>query len=165
MDQVLAYIKDPAWWFSAFFIAIIASIIAGFAKDRIGQWASTISERSRERHQKRLAARAAAVEALAKNEGFLIVSMVRAVALTFIFFAVLTLFILSPMWAEIYQTLCATVSSDPSCGRGTKYVSLFAFVGFGLLSIRSGYRLSSLLTTVMSGYRAYRIQRGLPPVR
>lgn len=165
MDQILTYIKDPGWWFSAFFVAIIASVVAGFAKDRIGRWASTISERSRERYKRRTDARAAAIEALAQNEGFLLIAMARAAVATTLCIGIMTLFILSPMWAELLQTLCATLSSDPSCGRSAKAISLFSFVGFGLLAIFVGFNYSSLLSTTMSGYRAYRKQRGFPAVR
>lgn len=33
MEAIYKYLKDPGWWFSAFLVAILASIIAGFTKD------------------------------------------------------------------------------------------------------------------------------------
>jgi hypothetical protein len=35
MSRIVELIKTPEWWFSAVFIAIIAAIVAAFAKDWI----------------------------------------------------------------------------------------------------------------------------------
>lgn len=49
MENILKFLHDPAWWFSAFFIAIVASIIAAFAKDFINRSIAKVSNRYRVR--------------------------------------------------------------------------------------------------------------------
>jgi len=70
MGQIIAYIKDPAWWFSTIFIAIIIGVVSGFAKDRIECWLGYLSTHAREWQQIRAEEREKAIRALADNEGF-----------------------------------------------------------------------------------------------
>jgi len=162
MGRIASLIQDPVWWFSAFFIAIIASVVAGFAKDRIELWLGSISGRVRSHRQRQLVQKAVIVEALAKNEGFLIIAMVRTSIVSIGFLGIVILFILSPMWSEILHSLCVTVSADPRCSQGSTPLALFALVVFGLLAVVSGFKASSMTKSVMQGYCAYREQRGLP---
>uniref|UniRef100_UPI004055DDF0 hypothetical protein n=1 Tax=Candidatus Electronema sp. TaxID=2698783 RepID=UPI004055DDF0 len=37
MNSIITNLSDPSWWFTAFFIAIVASVIAGFLKDKISE--------------------------------------------------------------------------------------------------------------------------------
>jgi len=161
MEQIVAYIKDPAWWFSAFFIAIIASVVAGFAKDRIERGLGYLSNRAREWQQRKSEEREKVIRALAQNEGFLIITMVRATGLSLMALGVFTLFLLSPMWSEITQSWCAAFPSIP-CMLGERSVSLLASIAYGLLAVVFGYTSSSRIRVTMLGYRAYREQRSLP---
>jgi hypothetical protein len=49
MRRIIDLIRMPEWWFSAVFIAIIASVIAAFAKDWISRGLSAISQAYRTR--------------------------------------------------------------------------------------------------------------------
>ena len=42
MDKILINLRDPSWWFSTFFIAIIVGILAGFLKDKFDRWLAKI---------------------------------------------------------------------------------------------------------------------------
>lgn len=125
----------------------------------------SVSKLARERQAKRLTERAAAVDALAKNEAFLIMSLIRSTALIAILLACIMLFLLAPMFGELLQTLCVFVPNDPECGYRGKRIALFGSAVFVLLSIYAGFKVSSTVKTTMSGYRAFRKQRGFPPVR
>ena len=46
MDKILEHIQDPSWWFSAFFVAILASILAAFVKDWVAVFISHFSKRT-----------------------------------------------------------------------------------------------------------------------
>jgi hypothetical protein len=77
MHQIVADMKDPAWWFTAVFIGIVVSVFAGFAKERIELMFGALSGRFRARQIEKAKRRDSVVNALAENEGFLILAMVR----------------------------------------------------------------------------------------
>jgi len=53
MDRIVTYLSDPAWWFTAVFIAILASIAAAFLKDILLSALSKVSNKYKIRKQKR----------------------------------------------------------------------------------------------------------------
>lgn len=167
MDQIALYLKDPAWWFSAFFIAIVASVIAGFAKDRIEQWFSHISTKARQIQAQRMEARERMISALAENEGFLTIAMIRTVGHLIISLCFIIIFLLSPMVAELVTTWCVAVPADPTCGHGMsrKALSLFFAIGFGTMSVVVNFRASSYSRTTMRAYRRYRQKHGFPAIK
>ncbi|MEO6021601.1 MAG: hypothetical protein ABIP64_00465 [Burkholderiales bacterium] len=165
MDQIVAYVKDPAWWFSTFVIAIIASVIAGFAKDRIGRWLGHLSIRNRERQQRKSEERKKVIQALADNEAYLLITVVRSTELTVVTLAVVMFFLLSPTWSNLAQLWCSAVLEQASCGLQSKSVSVLASMLFGLLGVVLGYISSSFNRTTMLGYEAYRKKHELPEVR
>ena len=164
MEKIVAYINDPAWWFSAFFIAIITSVVAGFAKDQIGRWLGKLSNSARELQQRRSEQREKVISALAENEGFLIIAMVRATWMVLVTLGTITLFFLSPMWSDLVKFWCTTVHSNASCMLGTEILPVGASAGLGLLSIALAYVTSSVVQMTMHGYRAYLKKRGFPSV-
>jgi MFS family permease len=165
MQQIAANLRDPSWWFSAFFIAIIASVIAGFAKDRISSWISAVSSKYRNARQAREAQRLAAIKALAENEGFLIVSMIRASTGTLIAVSSSILFFLAPLFIEFIQRMCEEDNSVAGiCRIGGRLLAGILVGAFGAVTAFAAYRAASLTKTTFEGYRAYRKKRGLPPV-
>jgi hypothetical protein len=166
MEQIVTYVKDPAWWFSAFFIAIIASVIAGFTKDRIERGLASLFVWARAYQKERAERRQAVIDALAHNETFLIISMIRGLAFTGIFFGAVLLFVLSPMWIELQKTVCETIvaSVDPTCHGNPRVVALLAFVGFGVLAMVVGFTGGVVMNLTMKGYGAYRKAHDLPRI-
>ncbi|CAN5801288.1 hypothetical protein BH23GEM5_BH23GEM5_27330 [soil metagenome] len=62
MEKIRQLLVDPSWWFSALFVGIVASVIAGYTKDYIGVAGAKVSHRyrtmreaSQQRRQERLA--------------------------------------------------------------------------------------------------------------
>ncbi len=156
MSSIAENLKDPSWWFSAFFIAIIASVIAGFAKDRIGLFAATLSSSMRLRQEKRLIAKQAQIEQLVGNETLLILKSIQAGIASIASLLVFIMFLLSPMWAEVMINWCGTASFDPSCNLDPQSFAILASFAFGLLSVYSTYKMSSVLKISSEAIRAYR---------
>lgn len=165
MTQIAEYIKDPAWWFSAFFIAIIASVVAGFAKDYIQTWIGSLSTKARERQAKISEHREQVLAALEANEGFLILSLIRAVAMLVLMMTTIILFVLSPMWSEVFSAWCQAVPADPTCSIGGRFISLFASIGFGSTAAFVSFRAMTFIRIAMQGFRRYRQRRGLPVLK
>jgi hypothetical protein len=78
MELITKNLSDPSWWFSAFFVAIIASIVAGFLKDRIERFISNISNSFRRRWATTLELRTKTIEALVENPTYLSFALHRA---------------------------------------------------------------------------------------
>jgi hypothetical protein len=156
MSGIVANLKDPTWWFSAFFIAIVASVIAGFAKDRIGLLGASLSSSMKQRQEKRLIARQAKIEKILENDTLLILTAIQAGVAAIFSFQIFIMFLLSPMWAEVMKNWCGATSFDPTCTQNPQSVAIFASVSFGLLSVYSAYKMSSLIKISSEAIRLYR---------
>lgn len=167
MTQIIEYIKDPAWWFSAFFIAIIASVAAGFAKDYIQASVGNLSAKAKQRVARRFEDRERALVALEESEGFLVLSMLRAVALLILMMSTIILFVVSPMWSEVFATWRQAVPTDASCSRDYlgRLVSLFASIVFGSTAVFASFRAISVTRITMQGFHRFKRKRGLPALR
>ncbi|MEL6333386.1 MAG: hypothetical protein AAFQ76_12430, partial [Cyanobacteria bacterium J06626_26] len=77
MDKILELLKDPSWWFSALFIAIMASVIAAFLKDWISSIISIFSSSYRDWSNKKAIEQNKYIQALAGNSTLLIISYFR----------------------------------------------------------------------------------------
>jgi hypothetical protein len=53
MDRIVTYLSDPAWWFTAVFVAVLSSIAAAFLKDAFLSIFSKISVKYKILKQKR----------------------------------------------------------------------------------------------------------------
>ncbi|UUY10292.1 hypothetical protein LRS11_09810 [Pseudomonas sp. J452] len=156
MSGIVENLKDPSWWFSAFFIAIVASVIAGFAKDRIGLLAASLSSSMKLRQEKRLIAKKAQIEQLIENETLLILKFIQAGVGAIFSFQIFIMFLLSPMWAEVMNNWCGAASFDPTCKLNPQSLAILASFAFGLLSVYSAYKVSSVLAISSEAVRAYR---------
>ncbi|MEL6128821.1 MAG: hypothetical protein AAFP00_03440 [Bacteroidota bacterium] len=77
MDKILELLKDPSWWFSALFIAIMASVIAAFLKDWISSIISIFSSSYRDWSNKKAIEQNKYIQELAGNSTLLIISYFR----------------------------------------------------------------------------------------
>lgn len=101
MTPILNNISDPSWWFTAFFVAIVSSVIAGFLKDKVERFLSRISESYRKRRSAAAKLRADTLEALVSNPYYLSFSMHRA-TMRLISWSVLTvMFLLMPITVAV----------------------------------------------------------------
>jgi len=96
MRRIIELIKMPEWWFSAVFIAIIASVIAAFTKDWISRGLSFVSQAYKTRASLREAAREEKAAVLAAHPELLIIEFIRAVAQIILIGFLAALFISQP---------------------------------------------------------------------
>lgn len=54
MERISTNLVDPVWWFTAVFVAIVASLIAGFARDWLTLWMAKRIGRFRDRRRSQL---------------------------------------------------------------------------------------------------------------
>ncbi|MNJ53592.1 hypothetical protein D3C77_489890 [compost metagenome] len=156
MSGIVENLKDPSWWFSAFFIAIVASVIAGFAKDRLGVLAASLSSSMKLRQEKRLIAKKAQIEQLVENETLLILKSIKAGVGAIFSFQIFIMFLLSPMWTEVMINWCSAASFDPTCKLNPQSLAILASFVFGLLCVYSVYKVSSVLAISSEAVRVYR---------
>lgn len=141
MTQIIEHLKDPAWWFSAFFIAIIASVIAGFVKDNIQALVSNISSKEKQRQEKRSADLERTLVALENNGNLIIILTLRAVLAKILMMSSIFIFLaVSSLSANEhpYRTL----------------LSLF-FIFSGLMSVIISYKAMKLLRIVTLAFHRY----------
>jgi len=77
MENIYKYLRDPGWWFSAFVIAVVASVIAGFAKDYLERRFGVFLNWSRSRREERRQERARLIAAWSANETLLAVVLLQ----------------------------------------------------------------------------------------
>ncbi|WP_313080319.1 hypothetical protein [Pulveribacter sp.] len=158
MDQIITNIKDPSWWFSAFFIAIVASVFAGFLKDKIERYLSTLSAGIKSKRAASLAARKAIVDSLVEHPVFLTLAFHRAALRMLLYVMAMLLFISMPLLLQ-----ATPPEHDALWWFGQRNIAKNFLTPFmGLLSIVVGYRATASLSIALEGFKAYREKHGLP---
>lgn len=158
LDAIVANIKDPSWWFSAFFIAIVASVFAGFLKDKIERYLSSISAHIKNHRAKSISARKEIIESLVEHPVFLNLAFHRAVLRMILYVLIMLLFISTPL---LLQTTPS--AHDTFFWFGQRELALnFLTPLIGLLSVVVGYRATASLSIAFDSFKAYREKHGLP---
>ena len=96
MPRIVELIKTPEWWFSAVFIAIVAGIIAAFAKDWISRALSAFSQFYRTRRLSREAKLDRKAEMLAAHPELLTIEFIRTVGQEIAIIAVTAILLSAP---------------------------------------------------------------------
>ncbi|MFT3807996.1 hypothetical protein [Arenimonas sp.] len=165
MQSIISNIKDPSWWFTVFLVGIIVSIFAGFLKDWIASLIARFSDSFRERRKAKAARREVLFEALANNEIFLVLSMIRLMGLVTISLLLLGIFASVPALVELKEIICAASPAADRCTTALHPLATKALIAAtGGLAILTNYRASSRFSLVMEGLRRYRKRRDLPRV-
>lgn len=166
MDKIAEQLKDPSWWFTAFFVGIVASIIAAFLKD----WASSIianfSSTYRKKRAERIVKEQKLIARLAGNFELLIIySVICVITLLMWMFGCLMFFIVPVTGVvffrePVFSRLSYPLNIAPDLG--------LALMGgmtimFGTLSIVVGYMAVIKLRLMAKALKEYRKQRNLPP--
>jgi hypothetical protein len=157
MDAITSHLRDPGWWFSAFFVAIIASVIAGFLKDRIERLLPNLSSRFSVWRAARATARAALIELLSDNHSLLTIAYFRAVVGLVLYVMTLLLFFMTPIFDELLS------NSGTVLGIDRKFILsniLFPFVG--VLAIVQGFRAAARLSLVGKAWREFSRKNNVP---
>jgi hypothetical protein len=153
MEGILTDISQPRWWFSTIFIAIVASLIAGFLKDAVGRWLSRTSSWYRTRKHETLARRERQVQVLCDHPTLLTTATVRVVIELILFVFVFSIFMFTPVWGDL-MFASPFFASWVGMSRGLWVpVAKLTIVLNGVISFFLGARLSSQLALVTRAYR------------
>jgi hypothetical protein len=101
MESIFNYLKDPGWWFSTVLVAIVASVIAGFLKDRISILLSHFSQKFQEFSAKRKIEQEELINILVNNQAYLSLALLKVIFMAVIFMGTTIKFLLMPIYAEI----------------------------------------------------------------
>lgn len=165
MQSIISSLKDPAWWFTAFVVGIIVSVVAGFLKDWVSGVFSKYSERFRESRKVKAAHREELFEALATNDVYLILSMIRLMGLVIFSFVIMLFYFSLPAITELREILCAAVPAVDKCVRVSYSLIEKSIIMFtGAFAMIASYKASSRFGLVMEGVKRYRKRHGLPRV-
>ena len=158
MDAIAKNLSDPSWWFSAFFVAIVASVAAGFLKDRIERLFSKVSDTFRRRRAAALELRTKTIEALVENPTYLSLVLHRA-TLRLVLWVMATL-----LFVSTSILLNVTPQSDETLiWLGQKEFAKYALMPLlGFASVLVGYRAATTLSIVFEALRQFRTKHGLP---
>jgi hypothetical protein len=104
MDEIVKALKSPVWWFSACFVAILASLVAGYLKDWCSLGAASLSSRMRQRRRRQLRKDARLLRKLGKDRALLSAYGVSLV-FNFVVMSTAILFaVISPICIYFYHT-------------------------------------------------------------
>ncbi len=158
MDAITKNLFDPSWWFSAFFVAIIASVAAGFLKDRIERFISKVSDSFRRRRATALELRTKTIEALVENPTYLSFALHRATLRLVLWVMATLLFVSTPIL--LYVT---PQSDDTLMWLGQKELARNVLMPLlGVASAFIGFRTATTLSIVVEALQQFRKKNGLP---
>ena len=158
MESIIKYLTDPEWWFSTVLVAIIASIIAGFLKDKISELIGHTSRRFRECSQQRRNQEEQLIEALSENSEYLLMGIGKVISRQIMFTASLIIYLLFPIYAEFSPVITKSELSN-----SLKTILLIAIYPlFGSLSIVFGFQATSSLLVIAKAVKRYRKKHDLP---
>lgn len=158
MTTIINNLKDPSWWFSAFFVAIIAGVIAALVKARIEKLLSNVFTGLKSWQAKREEARNSAIEALLADHFYFQLTLFRAVLVQMAVMVLSIICLITPIY----------LSSVPEpqqfiLGLERKYAIWFVLVPVvGLVNMIGYYKSTSLLALAMRAAREYRKRNNLP---
>lgn len=157
MDAISNYLKDPGWWFSAFFIAILASVIAGFLKDRIERLLPNWSARFSSWRAQKASERAALIVLISENQFLLTIAYIRAVIGLVLYVLTLLLFLMVPLLDELRPYRDAVLGID------RKFIFSNILIPFlGGLAVVQGFRAAVRISLVGKAWTAYRVKNNVP---
>ena len=81
MQRLLEIVKDPIWWFSAFFVAMLASVLAAFIKDWLSQLFAATSLKFRKFRIKKLRESVRVIQDMERDGAYMILSGIRRLSL------------------------------------------------------------------------------------
>jgi len=161
MKSIAVELTDPGWWFSALFVAIIASVLAGFLKDRIEKILATASSEYRFWRVNVFRARKEAIDALVENPQYMSIALHRVCICLCLWLFVTMVYLSAP--ALIYlvpDDVMNAPFSIPIISRNVMYE--FTSPAFGIGSVFIGYKFSNSLSVVFDAVAAFRVKHSLP---
>lgn len=159
MDTIFNNLKDPSWWFSTVIIAIIASVIAGFVKDRVEKWLATIFASLRQTQMKHEENRAKIIDTLLNDNVYLGFALFRTLltAIAFTYFLIQYYFSIGDSsGSHSHRLLTDAGNLDWSEIKNILHSLL------GSLTAFIGYIMSRRASIMLDASREYRKRNNLP---
>lgn len=160
MDKIFSNLHDPSWWFSAFFVAILASVIAGFLKENVSQWLGGLSDGLRKWRERRNEKRDEVIDALISNEVYRQFVIFRFLLSVLGFVLLVILYFSGPLFITTNSEM-----QEPSIMFPLGFFVLNIFQPLvGLLTIFAGFKVSSRTALISDAFKLFREKHDLPKV-
>ncbi len=160
MEDIANNLKDPSWWFTAFFVAIIAGLVAGFLKDKITNIIGGLSSSLREWKEKKEKEQEIIIDALANNEAYLNIALFRVVVALILFAVSVVIYMTAPgMLSMAPQTEDVLIPVDRAFLIWKVFLPLL-----GMFTVYIGFNATSRISTVYKAIKKYREINGLPKI-
>jgi hypothetical protein len=158
MDIIIKNLSDPSWWFTAFFVAIVASVIAGFLKDRTERFLGGASARYQQWRASEIEARAQILKALVAEPNYLSIAFHRATIGLLLWVVSMLLFLSTPILLAV-----TPAQDDTLMWLGQRdMVRKILMPVMGLFSVVVGFRGTSRLSVAFEALKLFRVKHGLP---
>jgi len=132
MDAIIQQLKDPGWWFTAVFVGIVGSIIAGFCQNRISAWAARYSVAAKERRQRKLKEAEERIRFLVENPDLLGMHITWAIGRAVLFVAIICLWYLNGIWIDVLELTSSNLTE--------RWFLYLGFVFYGAVAAAMGYK-------------------------
>ena len=162
MTTIWKNLSDPSWWFTAFFVAIIASLIAGFLQARVQRLFARTWDWYRDRKSANLAALDSLSDSLSEDPQYLSLTMHRMNTRLILWSLSMIIFLASPTALNTF--LATPLGPSDSSHIFVRFAIYIFTIAIGTFSMWIGFKSSSSLDIVLAAYRKYRIKNRLPPI-
>lgn len=167
MENIANNLKDPSWWFTAFFVAIFASVIAGFLKDKIASMLGGLSKNLRAWKEKKEKEQEEIIEAIKNNDMYMNIARFRGVVALILFAISVVIYSTSVVIYSTTPVMLSMASQDLathiSIDRGLMVWNVFTPI-FGIVSVLVAFKTTSRLSLIFKAIRKYREMNGLPKI-
>ena len=147
MKRIVDFLADPAWWFTAVFVGVMASLFASYLRDVIGRAVATVSARQRKRSETRARELARRADELAADKTMFLLANMKAIGATVVFFCLLLLSVL------LIVLFFGPLSSPLEASERVARIVLLLLVVFATLAV--GDVLSVRIHTLKEALRIY----------
>jgi hypothetical protein len=108
MEQIIKYLKDPAWWFTAVFIAVVSSLFAAYLKDAIQNLFAEVSTKYKLRLTKQRQLLDLEIKCMIEDHQYLTLSFLKAIIQVSGFVALFVTYNISSLLFIIYLKQSST---------------------------------------------------------
>jgi MFS family permease len=144
MQHILDNLKDPSWWFSAFFIAILASVLAAYLKDWLSALFSGMSRRYRRWRCGQLRKSARIIRNIERDDAY------------FVFFA-MRQFTMALLWCFTAFAYMLSLQQE----QRTLWISIFSRIAMLVFQVWFYFQFITSATEFSRGLKRYKRRKGL----
>ena len=147
MHRISADLADPAWWFTAFIMAIITGLVAGFLKDIVAGWLSRSSTWFKARATRSAVKEQARVKALASHPQALVVYGISMTVTMLLFLWSGLNFLFIPVWTDLMNASPAFRSWLLATPEQSIMISKLLIIVYGMMGLVTGFSTTSRIRT------------------